>query len=94
MTKRKLNEFEQRITEKNLAIHKEDIEYLEQFLLPETQFVIDTRHIVVKNQLRELESKKKVILSKLKELKSIVEISEKQLLEGVDIKKEEKGGKK
>ncbi len=93
MTKRKLDKFEQRITKKNLDIHRDDVEYLEKFLLPETQFKIDTAYLVVKNQIRELEVRKKVILGQLKELKSIVEVSEKQLQEGVEIK-EEKGGKK
>ena len=93
MTKRKLNEFEQRITKKNLAIHKEEIEYLEKYLVPQKQFAIDTAYIVVKKQIQELEIIKKMAIDKLKELKAIVEVSEKQLKEGVEEKKV-KGGKK
>ncbi|MCK5625144.1 hypothetical protein KAI04_04860 [Candidatus Pacearchaeota archaeon] len=93
MTKRKLNNYEKQMTEKNLIIHKEDIEYLEEVLLPQKQLAIDTAQIVVNRQIRELKTEVSMFNKKLSELKSIVEVGENQILHGVDIK-ESKGGKK
>ena len=86
MVKRKLDENEVRITNKNLKLHKDDLEYLKEVMLPQKELAIKTAPVVVKKQLSDLESEKKAIIHKIDELENIVKISEKQLKEGVEVK--------
>ena len=86
MAKRKLTEDEIRVTMINLTPMKEEMEYLEKVLLAQKQLAIDTAHIQVREQLKELEAKKRIINAKIEDLKRNIEICEDQIKNGVELK--------
>ena len=87
MTKRPLTETERKITEKNLQSLKEELEYVEKVKLPQKRFILDTADIVFKRQIKEVDVEVKRISKDMEELKAIIRETEKQITEGVEIKK-------
>ncbi len=93
--KRKFTKTEERITKKNVEMLNEELEY-EYVILQQKQHAVESAPIIVKKQIKELNQQIKVILQKINEMESIIEISTKQLKEGIEIKeiKEVKTNKK
>ena len=86
MVKRELNEKEKNVTQKNMYAQEVELEYVEKVEIPRKQMAIDTVDIVVKKQMADLEAEKRILVHKAEQLKMILEISKKQLEEGVEIK--------
>ena len=84
---RELTDVEKRLINKNLVFIKEELEYKEDVELKKIQLTLDTAELVVKKQIKDKEKEKKVLLDEINLYKNSIEELERQLKEGVQIKK-------
>ena len=87
-TMRELTDVEKKLINKNLEFIKEELEYKECVELLKVQFILDTTEISVKKQIKDKEKEKKILLNEVEEYKNTIEELERQLKEGVIIKKQ------
>lgn len=86
MEKRQLNEYEKKTSIKNLITLEEELEYTEKIDIAKKQHAIDTAEIIVKKQLRDLNSDLKVLNNEADILRNTIIILKDQVENGVEIK--------
>jgi len=86
MVKRLLTEDEKRVTEKNLAMIKDDLEYKEKVDLARKKFNLEIADLEVEKQKNEIKASILKLESEVNEYKNAIETIERQLKEGVEIK--------